>query len=469
MTTNQSRLIFVGLDAADARIIRQLAAQGDHLAFANIIERGVAAPVQNPLGLYVGAVWPTFSMGTSPATHGRYCWRQFRAGTYDDEFFQIEQIRGTPAWETIERLGWRTSVVDVPKSLPTPGFKGAIVKDWGTHDPSRGGFQTFGWISRKDFISRYGQDRIGHCDSIPRTLEGFRQLRDDLIERAHTRARMVIDLLMEYRAEVVFSVFSEAHCAGHQCWHLHDSSHELHDRFIRMQVGDPLIDVYAGLDRALRAILAQLTPADTLIVLASHGMGPHYSGVECLTQLTSVVDHGLRGGQQETIHTPHILSVDARWFRERMRIFPVPNNGAYAAFRLNIRGREPNGQVDPAAADALLDEMIQAFLSLYERSARTPIFTKAILTRDVFHGPQEAQLPDLLLEWNRSQPIRTIVSPWGEVSNTDGANPRTGDHTAEGVIWVVGPGAEVKMPSEMEMSEVNAHILKILTRSTRLG
>ncbi|CAE6872735.1 hypothetical protein R69658_08243 [Paraburkholderia aspalathi] len=154
METVSERLIFVGLDAADSRIVERLAAGGSHPAFASIVKRGVSTPIINPPGLYVGALWPTFFTGSSPAEHGRYCWRQLRAGTYQDEFFQIEQIKGTPVWQTVEKLGWRTAVVDVPKALPSPYFKGAIVKDWGTHDPSRGGFQISGWLGRAEFIRR---------------------------------------------------------------------------------------------------------------------------------------------------------------------------------------------------------------------------------------------------------------------------------------------------------------------------
>jgi predicted AlkP superfamily phosphohydrolase/phosphomutase len=466
MEAISGRLIFIGLDAADSRVIARLAARGDHPAFASIVGRGVATSIVNPPGLYVGALWPTFITCSSPAAHGRYCWRQLRPGTYEDEFFQIEQIRGVPLWERVEALGCRTAVVDVPKALPSARFKGAMIKDWGTHDPSRGGFQINGWLSRTDFVRRYGEDRIGHCDSTPRTLAGFGRFRGNLIARVETRARVIVDLLADHRPDVVFCVFSEAHCAGHQCWHLHDATHVAHDPLMRARVGDPLMDVYTGLDRALGSILAQLSADDTLMVLASHGMGSHYSGVECLPELTSVIDHGLR--KLPRIHgpVPHLLSRDVRAFREQLRIFPVPNNGAFAAFRLNVRGREPAGLVEPDAAGAVLDDFVAASLSLYERDSGAPIFISEVRSHDVFRGSIADQLPDLLLEWNRSYPIRTIVSPWGEVHNLDGANPRTGDHTAEGVAWTVGAHADVMQRLPIELSALGEEILKVLSKLT---
>jgi predicted AlkP superfamily phosphohydrolase/phosphomutase len=466
MAANQGRLIFVGLDAADPCVVERLATQGNHTAFASVVGRGVATTIVNPHGLYVGALWPTFFTCSPAAAHGRYCWRQLRARTYEDEFFQIEQIRGVPLWERVEALGCRTAVIDIPKSRLSARFKGAMIKDWGTHDPSRGGFQTDGWLGRTEFVRRYGEDRVGHCDSVSRTLAGFDRFKSDLRARAQTRARMIVDLLADYQPDVVFCVFSEAHCAGHQCWHLHDATHVAHDPLMRARVGDPLMEVYTGLDQALGSILALLSADDTLIVLASHGMGSHYSGVECLPELTSIIDHGLRKLPGIEGPIPHLLSMDARRFREQLRIFPVPNNGAFAAFRLNVRGREPAGIVEPDATGAVLDEFVAALLSLYERDSGAPIFTTAARSHELFPGPMADQLPDLLMEWNRSHPIRTIVTPWGDVRNPDGNNPRTGDHTAHSVAWTIGAYAEVMQRSTLELSALGEEVLKVVSKLT---
>ena len=45
------------------------------------------------------------------------------------------------------------------------------------------------------------------------------------------------------------------HSVGHQCWHLHDPAHLLHDRQLVAELGDPIKDVYVEFDRALGRIL----------------------------------------------------------------------------------------------------------------------------------------------------------------------------------------------------------------------
>ena len=463
MTTKRPRLVFIGLDAADATLISQRVSENALPTFCDVLARAVAVRVQNPVGLYVGALWPTFFTGTSPASHGRYCWKQLRGGAYDDEFFQIEQICGEPVWQVAEDAGWKTAVIDVPKSLPSPRFRGPFVKDWGVHDPSRGGFQTQGWLTAAEIRERYGRDRVGNCDAVHRTADGFLEFRDQLCQRAAARARMIRDILATEGCEVVFAVFSEAHCAGHQVWHLHDTSHGQFDPSLRAVVGDPLLDVYAALDDALGTLLSQLGRDDTIVVLASHGMGAHYNGVEALPALTAMVDNGLAGVTGEShAPIPHLLSMHTSEFRSKLRIFPVPNNGAYAAFRLNLLGREPNGKLHPDDADAFVSAFTEALLAIREGTSNAQIFHSAVRARDTYYGPFAAQLPDLLLEWNRDYPVRRIVTPWGDLENTDGYNPRTGDHTPEGMMWVLGHGQHCLSPPSLELSELKRYILELL-------
>ncbi len=463
MTTTRPRLVFIGFDAADPSLISQRVSEHALPTFADVLARAAATRIRNPAGLYVGGLWPTFFMGASPASHGRYCWKQLRGGTYEDEFFQIEQIRGEPVWLAAEDAGWRTAVIDMPKSLPSPRFKGPFVKDWGVHDPSRGGFRAQGWLAATEIHARYGHDRVGRCDAIRRTAEGFLQLRDQLCERAAARARMIGDLLTTEGCDVVFAVFSEAHCAGHQVWHLHDVSHAQFDPPLRAIVGDPLLDVYDALDDSLATVLSRLNGDDTVILLASHGMGAHYNAVEALPGLTAMVDKGL-GGDTRELNTsiPHLLSMHAEPFRSQLRIFPVPNNGAYAAFRLNLVGREPKGRLHPDAADSFVHAFTGAMLALREGKSNAPIFRSAVRTRDTFDGPFVTQLPDLLLEWSRDQPVRMIVTPWGNLENADGDNPRTGDHTPEGMMWVLGRGQLRPPPASLELSELKEYVLELL-------
>ena len=71
------KAVLVGLDAFDADLARAWAREGALPTLARLLDEGAAAPTKNPVGLYIGAVWPTLFTGTSPARHGRTCYAQW--------------------------------------------------------------------------------------------------------------------------------------------------------------------------------------------------------------------------------------------------------------------------------------------------------------------------------------------------------------------------------------------------------
>jgi len=462
MGSTKLRLIVLGLDAADPALVLDLAARGVMGNLSRLVRDLPSIEVSSPPGLYVGALWPTFFTGSQPDQHGRYCWRQCRANAYSDEFYQIEQIKGETIWDALQDLGKKVCVIDIPKSRCGDRFRGVFVKDWGTHDPSTGGFRIDNWMSREAFVARYGRDEVGQCDRIERTAEGFRAFERSLAKRADARAQMICDLLDDDANDVILAAFSEAHCAGHQCWHIHDETHEAHDPSLREAIGDPVANVYAVLDRAIGRIFERLREDDTIAVLASHGMGAPYSGVEALNALA--LDFELKGAPREELDSvPNLLSGKSETFRSKLRLFPIPNNGAYAAFRLNIEGREPNGLLDEREGQAYLNAAANALLGLRETTSAAPIFTSALKTREIYDGPLVEALPDLMLKWNRERPIHSIASIGGAIVTSDGGNPRTGDHREGGRMWVKSP-TECLPSSALEMADLKSWIVATATR-----
>ena len=85
-------------------------------------------------------------------------------------------------------------------------------------------------------------------------------------------------------------VFGEGHCAGHQFWALHDPEHPRHDVVRARALGDPMIEVYTELDAALGHIVSA-ADADTLVlVVLSHGMGPHYDASFLLGEMLQRIE-----------------------------------------------------------------------------------------------------------------------------------------------------------------------------------
>jgi predicted AlkP superfamily phosphohydrolase/phosphomutase len=461
------RALLVGLDACDPDLLERWAAEGALPTVARLLRAGLRTATVNPVGLYVGAIWPFFATGLAPARHGRYCFRQLVPGSYAEQFVTPASIAAEPFWAARSRAGRRVAVVDVPKMPLYPTTNGIQVVDWGSHDLDHDPPLSASAPLARELHRRYGHDPVGSCDAHDGSAASLAALGRRLEKRIAVKTEIVLDMLARERWDLAVAVFGDAHCAGHQLWHLHDPGHPRHDPAVAAHLGDPLRRVYVALDAALGCLLAAAGDDCTRIVLASHGMGPHYDGSHLLDEVLARLD-GSDGRARRAAGVlpaarrlwrllPAPAAARLRPLRRRLvapvesallaarrrgrRCFAVPNNEAWGAVRVNLVGREPAGVVRRGAEmDVLLDEISGALAELVNPATGRPVVTAIVRTDDVHRGPARDALPDLLVEWNREAPIAAVSSP--RVGTVRGSydGPRTGDHRPAGMLLAEGPG-----------------------------
>ncbi len=454
-----AELVVIGLDAAEPALLERWAAEGRLPAIARLRDGAFSAPIENPPGIYTGAVWPCLVTGASPARHGRYFSRQLRNGTYDVVDFPAAALHAEPFWEALSRAGWRSAVLDVPKAPLSTSLAGVQLCDWGTHDAEAPPASRPRELAR-EIARRFGGDPVGPCDLARADARSLARLRDALVARAARKAELALDVLGRGGFHLFFTVFAESHCAGHQLWHVHDPEHPRHRPELARALGDPLLDVYRALDAAVGRLVDAAGPRATVVLFASHGMGAHYDGTFLLDEVLRRLD-GLptprRSSAVEAVRrawrrvparfrsrlqplADRVYEASRGADRSRRRFFQVPTNDNCAGIRLNLEGREPAGRVERgAAADALCAELERELLTLVEPHTGRPLVRRVLRTRDVFHGERLDDLPDLLVQWHRDAPVRGATSERIGTIAREYAGNRTGDHRAAGLLLARGP------------------------------
>ncbi len=463
-------VVVLGFDAAAPGLIRDWALP----AFARLRADGVTTSTRNPPGLYVGAVWPSLITGTSPSRHGRWCYDQFVPGTYGVRRMTAEDYQVAPFWMALDRAGKRVAIVDVPKSPIRALGHGLQLADWGTHDPDSLGFRAYPETLARDVQRRYRTEPVGLCDHYGHDREAVQRLCDRLIERTERRTELCLDLLARERWDLFFAVFTESHCAGHQLWWLHDPTHPEHDPALRRALGDPMERVYRALDRSLARLLAALPTEATVLVLASHGMGPHYDGSLLLADMLAAmhvsgarrdavstlqrtwhaapaalrrvvnplaVRTGLWLGRRRAGAPPGLGSALRTPDPTRMRYFAVPNNDCHGAIRLNVVGREPAGCIQPGRDfDAAIDALGEELSTFVNEDTGRPVVAALHRIETLYPGEPHEALPDVIVDWDRSATIQRVVSTrYGRLARPK-VTSRTGDHQPTGLLIARGPG-----------------------------
>ncbi len=459
------KLLMLCADSADARLISGWAEAGLLPTWHSLIHEGLVLRVENPVGLYPGAVWPCFYTGVSPTRHGRYSLVQLQTGTYRTKPFDADDVKREPFWEPLGRAGRRIAVVDVPKSPFTANPNIVQLADWGTHDPERQGPRSWPESLGPELVARFGIDPVGQCDDYGRSGE-MEQLRDRLLERVAKKQAILAHFLEQGDWDLLLGVFSESHCAGHHFWHLHDATHPMHDAALAAKLGDPLLDVYRAIDAALGRLVGMVGDQLPILVYASHGIGPHYDGTSLLDEVLRRLENvapspwtrlrDASAGLRRTLPWRRLLpsamrrsgralaggfegSALARDRRERT-FFPLVTSTKCAGIRINLRGREPDGKVAPGAEyEALCDALSRDLAELVNADTGRPAVCAVHRVDRLFSRDRRDDFPDLLVEWNAESDIAALASPKiGEVRGRSD-DPRTGDHQPNGMLIARAP------------------------------
>ena len=455
------------MDAGDKDLILAWAREGILPTFRSLLATSAWGTTQNPVGFYVGAVWPSFWTGLSPEKHGRYCFSQLRTGTYDHYDVSPRDTRGEPFWDELCANGCRVAILDVPKTVPSPKVNGIHIVDWGTHDPELD-FCTAPESLASEIEARFGLHPLDTCDEfMQRYPTDHASLRDALVTGVRRKADLAAHFFELGGWDLFMTVFAESHCVGHHCWHLHDPKHPRHDSNVARVVGDPVRDVYVAIDAALGRLIALAGPETTVFVLASHGMGPHYDGTfllgkmlrslfelpaappskRAIARLLESVWHRLPASLHSRLQslrgrTKQALGVAASVPELADRLcFTTPNNDVYGGIRVNLVGREPQGRIHPGAEYEAFCELLRTdLLAFVNLDTGRPLVRRVLRTSDLYKGDGVQDLPDLLVEWERDAPISRIQSPKTGIIEEVFPGKRTGDHKPEGLLFARGPG-----------------------------
>jgi predicted AlkP superfamily phosphohydrolase/phosphomutase len=474
-------LVILQFDAASVAALDRLLADDRLPTVADLRRRGVWYDLDAPATAFAAGAQFTLYSGVPLDDHGLF---------YPFQWSPSEQrVRYTtafeapaPVWERLGRRGTRTLAVDPyesrPPEEPPPG---TLVCGWQLHDRVvlRQWSEPAGAHANLErlFGAPEPVDEVFGRHRVPEMLALRRRLL-----RAPGRVADAANLyLQESPFDLVWLTFCAAHVAGHQFWDLSQvdtaRSHAAEQRVLRRT----LDDVYVAIDGALRQVLDDLPDGADVILLSPVGMDVNTSRADMLPdmlhaildpatstdaadgarqsrsiwRLRAALPAGLRAKVARALPERAALDLTARlelrgvdWSRTRAFAHPAENQGYV---RLNLRGRERDGIVEPEDADALLDE-IAAGLSTFTDVDGRPAVASVERVADRFgRGSRAALLPDLVVRWT-DRPATMLEgvrsAQFGTVHRHGVGSGRSGNHT-EGDAWaVVVPGrSELVTPS----------------------
>lgn len=465
-------VLMIGLDAAESSLVDRLCRAGKLPVLQALRARGCWGELAANATIFAGGVWPTFYTATDVPWHGIYHNKLWRHEHMRCEVVRADWLPANPFWVELDQAGYRVAAIDVPMTVSLPALQNSIqLSGWGTHDLiAKGSAPPELW---KQLAQRSGPP------SMPPELFGAQNaqtllaLRKKLLAATDNLATLGESLLVRQPWDLFLIVFGATHRGGHYLWDLSQiDTNELTSATVTT-LENSLIEIYQACDRAIGRLMACAPSGTRVMVFAVHGMGPNQGWSDRCDAILAKIQQkdqarppkkGLLYSVKQAIPWELARQVTTRlpqplldrlvglWSRRMFDwrttpIFPLPMDHA-GYFRVNLKGREPDGIVEPGQEyQTVCRELVEALCTFRDIDTDKPIVGKVYYLDDLApaDAPCRALLPDVIVTWQGVSAIQSRglhSGRYGEVRWANGKlrSGRAGNHRANGWFVAAGPG-----------------------------
>ena len=468
------RQLIIGVDSMEWSLVQRWAAAGKLPTFASLMREGAHAELTSLADRFPDQSWNYLCSGKGPAHFARYFYIQYDPATGGLKHMSDSSPGPRYFWDLMSDAGLRVGVLDVPHVGESARLNGYQLA-WGEHGMQGPRFSHPASML-PEVCRRYGPHPVGECDGATTTRAKV-ALRDRLLEGVKLHGKIFRHYTSEPNWDAIVMVFGETHCAGHIYWHDMDRDNPTYNASDTHYFANSIEEVYAAVDREIGSILQAAQSAGANLrtyIVSAHGMGPLCHASWNLQDMLDALGYGgdskpvatahpregsvnfwrtlrmiIPGGLQYAVYgaLPRSLQNELvfRFYRghrrwERCRAFAVPNNDTVGAIRINLKGRDRNGVVEPHQYEPLCDEIAAALTELRDAASGTPVVKQIAHIHRDSSGPYLEQLPDLTVQWDASFPWSSVCSPNFGTINLPVQDLRTGSHTAHGFLIASGGG-----------------------------
>jgi len=476
---SKGKVWVIGLDGATFELIRPWAQAGELPTFARLMRDGAHGVLRSPIPQSPPA-WASFMTGCNPGKHGIYDWVQPRPGSYEVDLTCGAMCRCPTLWHILSERGRTVGVVNVPMTYPPEEVNGFLISGFDTP------YGSTEFTYPRDLYEEL-QNCFRHYTILPIIVDiPLRQTVQNFYETIEQREQVMYFLLERYSPEFFMLVFNATDSLQHLCLQSYDDNGR---NTAQLEV---LRSIYKRLDAVLAELLERLPEDTTLLVVSDHGAGPlrRYVNLDrWLAQqgwLRYAADNPalavqrwrarLVGGAVALLKAAVPEVVKAR-LRKRMgnlrthleraapplldwahtQAYTCSSQGIY----INLKGRQPQGTVEPGREyEELRERITAALLELRDPDDGQPIVARVYKKEEIFSGPYLEAAPDLYIHWREDAYLAWSNTASEQLFQTpralgmddivpdENSGTRVGCHRQEGILLIYGdkarPGSTVE-------------------------
>jgi len=351
----KKKLMIMGLDSAPPELVFDKF--HDELPnLRGLMEHGVYARMRSSDPPITIPAWMVMATSRNPGSLGLYGFRHRKGFSYTDGWIANSlSVRAEKIWDTLARAGMRACVVGVPPSYPPTPVNGELISCFITPDANRE-------YTHPPELKREIEALVG---PYPFDVEFRTDQRNQLLKDLHQMTDIhfqIMEHLMTTRPWGFF-MFVEIGLdrMHHAFWKYYDKEHPKHEP--GNQYENAMLDYYKRLDEHVGRLLKKIDDDTIVVVVSDHGV-KGMRGAFCVNEWL------IREGYLFLKETPRSVvelekaAID--WSRTKAWAW----GGYYARVFFNVKGREPQGIIEPAEFENERDKLAKRLEEINDPSGR---------------------------------------------------------------------------------------------------
>ncbi|MFT5042019.1 MAG: putative AlkP superfamily phosphohydrolase/phosphomutase [Hyphomicrobiaceae bacterium] len=473
------KVLVIGLDGVPFTLLRDWANAGELPTFSKLLADGAAGGLASTMPPTSGPSWSSFVTGKNPGKTGIYDFLYRRPGSYVFPPVNATMRSGPSLWALAGDAGLRTCAINLPIAYPVEEVNGALVSGWMT--PYFATDYTWPPELGREIEDAVGDYRIYPSETFaPSRSTAFFGACDELLELLTKTSHYLLD---REDWDLFMTVYFDTDRVLHQLWHYIDPKHPWRSDD-GQDLSAPVKRYFNRLDSDVAGLIEKAGDDATVVVMSDHGMGRASRFIVLNNLLMELgfleLNHDRatrakaaafrRGFTLRNVHRfvdwlgfakhaeyKNVYSFDGLLKRFFLSFHNVDwaNTQAYSFGRhygsvfLNVRGREPQGSIEPGAEyERVRDEIAGAVLAWKDPRLGRPLVGKVLKREEVYKGDRFEEAPDLILLPQDPADIFYGLSDFGSNRIWDETYRYSGMHRDEGLLFLNGKGVRAGVPTD---------------------
>jgi predicted AlkP superfamily phosphohydrolase/phosphomutase len=461
-----SKLIVFGIDGGSLKLIEQWRKELPN--FQKIMEGGVFGELESTIPPVTCPAWPCMFTGKNPGKLGMY---EFLNLQFAEEGgfkpFSSSDYHASSLWKILNDYGRKVGLLNVPMTFPPHEINSFMVCGLGTPRTAKYTYPP----QLKNTLSEV----VGGYDVFPVVIltrhdreKEYLKLFNEVLNKRVKAARY---LMSSFPWDLFICVFQVSDVVQHYFWHHMDKSHPRHAADNKYK--NVIKDFYKRIDGAIGSLISEVPKDTNILIVSDHGFGP-FHGVFLLNKwlegngflkfkdsvyrrrinnfltkvkgflfarlslrlirlVANIVPQRLAHGLFARVEKDRTMEIARSIDWAQTKAYSL---GSLGKIFINLKGREPNGIVEPGREyERLRDEIIEKLSKLVNPETGERADFQIFKKEEIYHGQYAHLAPDISIVADKYVPVISRGGPlWDKPPG-----PISGTHARQGVFMAYGP------------------------------